>query len=51
MSKTSEERIKIYLSTLSKHKNKILKERRIKEIMGRADISDADMENIEKHFF
>ncbi|WP_024654173.1 hypothetical protein [Borrelia persica] len=51
MSKTSEERIKIYLFKLSKYKNKVLKENGIKEIIARADISDADIENIEKHFF
>ncbi|BDU63234.1 hypothetical protein BOFE_07740 [Candidatus Borrelia fainii] len=50
MSKTSEERIKIYLSKLSKYKNKILKENNIKDIIERADISDADIENIEMHF-
>ncbi|UPA11786.1 hypothetical protein [Borrelia venezuelensis] len=50
MSKTSEERIKIYLSKLSKYKNKILKENSIKDIIERADISDADIENIEMRF-
>lgn len=50
MSKTSEERIKIYLSKLAKYKNKILKENGIKDIIERADISDADIENIEMRF-
>ncbi|AHH03036.1 Hypothetical protein BHY_0085 [Borrelia nietonii YOR] len=50
MSKTSEDRIKIYLSRLSKYKNRVLRERDIDEIIERADISDADIENIEMRF-
>ncbi|UEQ06745.1 hypothetical protein LEQ40_00400 [Borrelia hermsii] len=50
MSKTSEDRIKIYLSRLSKYKNRVLRERDIDEIIERVDISDADIENIEMRF-
>ncbi|BCR21525.1 hypothetical protein [Borrelia sp. HM] len=51
MNKTSEERIKIYLSKLSKYKNKIIKEKYVKDIIEKADISDADIENIEMYFY
>ncbi|AHH05336.1 hypothetical protein BmHG_00084 [Borrelia miyamotoi] len=50
MSKTSEQRIKIYLSKLSKYKNKVLKEKYIKDVIERSDISDSDIKNIEMHF-
>ena len=50
MNKTSEERIKVYLSKLSKYKNRVLKEKNIKDIILRADLSDNDIENIKVHF-
>ncbi|MGF7101498.1 hypothetical protein HNP70_000510 [Borreliella kurtenbachii] len=45
-SKTSEDRIKIYLSKLRKYKNKILSTKSIKNIIEVSDISDNDIENI-----
>ncbi|WP_445435795.1 hypothetical protein [Candidatus Borreliella tachyglossi] len=50
MSRTSEERVKIYLSKLSNYKNRILKERNIKNIIARSDVSENDIENIEIRF-
>ncbi|AHH08044.1 hypothetical protein baBA2_000079 [Borrelia anserina] len=50
MSKTSEDRIRIYLSKLSKYRNRVLREKNIKEIIEQADISDADIENIKMRF-
>ncbi|WKC57668.1 hypothetical protein [Borrelia sp. P9F1] len=50
MSKTSEERIKIYLSRLGKYRSRILKEKNMKDIILRADLSDNDIENIKIHF-
>ncbi|UER67295.1 hypothetical protein LKV13_00395 [Borrelia sp. BU AG58] len=50
MSKTSEERIKIYLSRLSKYRSRVLKERNIRDIISRSDLSDNDIENIKIHF-
>ncbi|AHH10236.1 hypothetical protein bcCo53_000080 [Borrelia coriaceae] len=50
MSKTSEERIKVYLSKISKYKSKVLKASDIKGIIERSDISDADIANIEMRF-
>ncbi|WPM06310.1 hypothetical protein QIA41_03875 [Borreliella sinica] len=49
-SKTSEDRIKIYLSKLRKHKNKILSKKSIKNIIEISDISDNDIENMGFHF-
>lgn len=49
-SKTSEDRIKIYLSKLRKHRNKILSKKNIKNIIEISDISDNDIENIGLHF-
>ncbi|WKC92089.1 hypothetical protein QIA17_00935 [Borreliella californiensis] len=49
-SKTSEDRIKIYLLKLRKHKNKILSKKSIKNIIEVSDISDNDIENIGLHF-
>ncbi|AAC66477.1 hypothetical protein [Borreliella burgdorferi] len=49
-SKTSEDRIKIYLSKLKKHKNKILSKKSIKNIIEVSDISDNDIENMGLHF-
>ncbi|OJH15758.1 hypothetical protein ER70_00785, partial [Borreliella bissettiae] len=49
-SKTSEDRIKIYLSKLRKYKNKILSTKSIKNIIEVSDISDNDIENIVLHF-
>nr|WP_235691462.1 hypothetical protein [Borreliella americana] len=49
-SKTSEDRIKIYLSKLSKYRNKILSRKNIKNIIEVSDISDNDIENIGLHF-
>ncbi|WKC88477.1 hypothetical protein [Borreliella japonica] len=49
-SKTSEDRIKIYLSKLRKHKNKILSKKSIKNIIEVSDISDNDIENMELYF-
>ncbi|AJA89929.1 hypothetical protein OY14_00395 [Borreliella chilensis] len=49
-SKTSEDRIKIYLSKLRKHRNKVLSKKSIKNIIERSDISDNDIENMELHF-
>ena len=51
MNKTSEERIKIYLSKLSRYKNKIIKEKYVKDIVERSDISDADIDSIEMYFY
>ncbi|QMU98894.1 hypothetical protein F0310_00390 [Borrelia sp. A-FGy1] len=51
MNKTSEERVKVYLSNLNKYKNRILKEKNIKDIILRADLSDNDIENIKVHFY
>ncbi|QFI14237.1 hypothetical protein QIA37_00970 [Borrelia sp. CA_690] len=48
--KTSEDRIKVYLSKLRKHRNKILTKKSIKNIIEVSDISDNDIENIEFHF-
>ncbi|WKC79503.1 hypothetical protein [Borreliella tanukii] len=50
MSKTSEDRIKIYLSKLKKHRNKILSKKSIKNIIEISGISDNDIENMELHF-
>ncbi|MCD2413684.1 hypothetical protein [Borreliella burgdorferi] len=49
-SKTSEDRIKIYLSKLSKYRNRILSKKSIKNIIEVSDISDNDIENIGLHF-
>ncbi|UGQ15792.1 hypothetical protein [Borrelia sp. RT5S] len=50
MSKTSEERIKIYLSRLSKYRSRVLREKSMRDIILRADLSDNDIENIRVHF-
>lgn len=49
-SKTSEDRIKIYLSKLRKYKSKILSKKSIKNIIEISDISDNDIENMGLHF-
>ncbi len=49
-SKTSEDRIKIYLSKLKKYKSKILSKKSIKNIIEISDISDNDIENMGFHF-
>ncbi|WKC85733.1 hypothetical protein [Borreliella lusitaniae] len=49
-SKTSEDRIKIYLSKLRKYRSKILSKKNIKNIIEISDISDNDIENMELHF-
>ncbi|WKC73791.1 hypothetical protein QIA34_00965 [Borreliella yangtzensis] len=49
-SKTSEDRIKVYLSKLRKYRNKILSKKSIKNIIEISGISDNDIENMGLHF-